>query len=969
MCPVAAPVPSAENFVQRLLSTEDAEKRRALIASVPLEPDQVRAIGLCLVEEARRLVGAQPLRMEQLGLLIMAFAEQRHDEYVWALGCSKLGDALRAQGRNAEAIDRLDAASAVLTRLDRPVEAARTRANWVWAKGALGHVDEALAAARSARRVLAAYQDTFHLAILNLNTGAVLAHDGRYREASRSFATALKLSSSLGAADRIGIYRARANRGLVFTRTGRHREALVELEAARTGYAELNETAGYQRVLHRIGENLVALGRYTAALQALQPTWNALRALGSRSDAVTVAHVIADCYLNLNRPLDALATLDEAGRDLAGTDNATEALGLTARRVAAYLMLDQQDHALAEQEEAERRYPAGADQHRAWLATQRAAILVRAGIPEEALLASRRAWRLARACDMRRLLASALLSEGAALLGLGDFDGARRAAGRARRLAVAEDAAPLLHRVHELTGRIDEACGLAAAAERRYATAVAQLEREQQGVIFEFRDSFAQDRGFSYERLAALQLAGGRADAALETVERAKSRALVDAITGRVELRPRGGAAVRRLAQELTAAREDYAAAAKAAAREEPASPDARVERARRLAGQEARIAALIQKLQVAGASADVAGLYGAAPSVSRPHVPDGTGLIEFFFSGNDMLRFRVDASGVRGDLLTGAVPEVERLLRVFRLNLDATEGAEPSRREQLAVQARTVLTRLYDRLFAGVEGLDRYHSLVVVPHGLLHYLPFHALFDGERFLIERFAISYAPSATLYGMCQTRAGRRRRAGPPLVLAHSAGGRLPYTGTEAEAVGAVLGAPVHREQAATRVLLQDQGKRAGIIHLAAHGLFRPDAPLFSGVELDDGLLTTADVFNLDLRAALVTLSACETGRAVIGGGDELAGLTRAFLYAGAAGLLVSQWRVDDASTAALMTRFYQELVGGVGPTAALRAAQLALLMGELTEDGHTHPFYWAGFQVIGGDRAYPGSRRHTARMKE
>jgi len=952
---MAALTPSAvEAFVERLLAVEETAGRRALIAAHGLSAEEVRAAGLRLAAEATRLVGAEPLRMEQISLGMMALGERAGDEYVWALGGAKLGDALRAQGRNAEALQRLDEAAAVFKRLDCPVEAARTRADWLICKGALGFVDAALAAARAAQRVLTAHGDTLHLAILKLNTGAMFVDHGRYREAQRCFTAALKLSSSLGTADRIGILRARSNRGLIFTRTGRHREALAELEFARAGYLELGENAGYQRVMHRVGENLMALGRYTAALQAFQTSWQTLRQLGNRFDAVSVACVIADCHILLNRPLGALATLEHAERDLAGTDNATGALGIAVRRVTAHLLLDQREQALAVQEEAEQRFPTGADQHRAWLAAQRATILAREGAPEQALAAARRAEQLARACSMRRLIASALLSQGTVLLRLGDLEGAGRQAARACRLAAAERAAPLLSRAQELRGRIEEARGRPHHAARAYAAAIAQLEQEQQGVIFEYRESFARDRGGAFERLAILQLANAHALDALKTVEGAKSRALADAIAGRIELRPRGGATLNRLTRELRQVREQYAAAVAQTSDDESASRGGQSVQAPSLAGMEARIAGLIERIQLAGEAAHAGQVYGAGANVVLPRVAPGTALIEFYFSGNDVLRFRVDAQGIKGDLLAGAVPELDRLLRAFRLNLDVTGGADPRQRVHLGAQVRALLARVYDRLFSGMSELDRYRSLVIVPHGLLHYLPFHALIDGERFLIERFAISYAPSATLYGVCQARARRRRRSGPPLVLGHSAGGRLPFVLAEAESVGAVLGAPVCSEGAATRALLQEQGRRAAIIHVAAHGWFRPDAPLFSGIELADGLLSTADVFNLSLRASLVTLSACETGRAVVGGGDELAGLSRAFLYAGAAGLLVSQWRVDDASTAALMTRFYRELAGGAGPAAALRTAQTALISGELAQSDHAHPFFWAGFQVVGAE---------------
>ncbi|HZQ35252.1 MAG TPA: CHAT domain-containing protein, partial [Dehalococcoidia bacterium] len=779
---------TVETFVRRLLATEDASARRAMIEAEQLPAGVAHAVGLRLAEEATRLVGVHPIRMEQICLDAIALGERAGDDYIRALGNAKLGDALRAQGRNAEALLRLDEAAAVFNRLGHPVEAARTRADWLICKGALGFVDEALAAVRMARRMLKAHGDTLHLAILELNTGVMLVAQGRYGEAQRRFTAALKLSTSLGTADRIGIYRARGNRGLVYTRTGRHRQALVELEFARAGYLELHETAGYQRVIHRIGENLMALGRYREALQAFHSSWETLRQLGSASDAVTVAHVIADCQIQLNRPLDALAILDEAERDLAGVDTATDALGLAVRRVTAYLALGQQDQALAVQEEAERRYPTGADQHRAWLAAQRAEILARNGTPEQALAAAARAEQLARARGMRRLVCSALLSQGFAQLGLGDLAAASRANARARRLAIAEDVAPLLARVQELQGRIGEAHGDAVRATRAYAAAIAQVEREQQGVIFEYRESFARDRGGAYERLASLQLAAGNSLDALRTVERAKSRALVDAIAGRIVLRPRGASGRVPLVHELGQAREQYAEAA-AQRPPEPATAFAlRGAAAPDLAPLEARIAGLIEKIQLAAEATPSAQRAGGTVAVTLPRLPVETGLVEFYFSGEDVLRFQLDAAGVRGRRLSGAVPELTRLLRAFRLNLDATAGAEPSRRAPLADQMRRLLHRLYERLFADAGDLGRYRSLVVVPHGLLHYLPFHALFDGERYLIERAAVCYAPSATLYGVCQARARQRRRAGTPLVIGHSAGGRLPYALAEAEAVG-------------------------------------------------------------------------------------------------------------------------------------------------------------------------------------
>ena len=136
------------------------------------------------------------------------------------------------------------------------------------------------------------------------------------------------------------------------------------------------------------------------------------------------------------------------------------------------------------------------------------------------------------------------------------------------------------------------------------------------------------------------------------------------------------------------------------------------------------------------------------------------------------------------------------------------------------------------------------------------------------------------------------------------------------------------------------------RSADVLHLACHGRFSAENPLASGLKLADRWLTVRDVYGLRLRASLVTLSGCDTGRTVVGGGDELVGLMRGFFAAGAASLLISLWTVNDESTAELMTRFYDAWRGGATKPAALRSAQRALLA------TRPHPVFWAPF-LLGG----------------
>jgi CHAT domain-containing protein len=142
-------------------------------------------------------------------------------------------------------------------------------------------------------------------------------------------------------------------------------------------------------------------------------------------------------------------------------------------------------------------------------------------------------------------------------------------------------------------------------------------------------------------------------------------------------------------------------------------------------------------------------------------------------------------------------------------------------------------------------------------------------------------------------------------------------------------------------------LRARASSVRLLHVAAHGAFRTDAPLFSSLHLDGSPLTVNDVYGLDLsQTALVTLSGCQTGLGQ-GRGGEMLGLTHAFFSAGAPALVVSRWRVEDETTAQLMQDFYAALARGEAIAEALRVAQLCTLA------YRPHAGYWAGFGVWGG----------------
>jgi CHAT domain-containing protein len=248
---------------------------------------------------------------------------------------------------------------------------------------------------------------------------------------------------------------------------------------------------------------------------------------------------------------------------------------------------------------------------------------------------------------------------------------------------------------------------------------------------------------------------------------------------------------------------------------------------------------------------------------------------------------------------------------------------------------------------------------ITIVPYGPLFNLPFHALYDGSHFLVEHYRINYLPASTILmhlGTLQSERSKRstRTRGAtalPLVLGYSGHGQLQRVRQEAQTVAALLDGRCYLESEATITRLIELAPGSPVIHIATHGHSRLDAPNFSYVRLADGQLNAIDAFRLDLQGCeLVTLSGCETGLSMSGGGDEQLGLGRAFLAAGTTSLVMSLWPVEDNATNELMQLFYEGLLKGESKVEALRSAQCNLL--RRTSSTYSHPYFWAAFRLVG-----------------
>jgi CHAT domain-containing protein len=340
--------------------------------------------------------------------------------------------------------------------------------------------------------------------------------------------------------------------------------------------------------------------------------------------------------------------------------------------------------------------------------------------------------------------------------------------------------------------------------------------------------------------------------------------------------------------------------------------------------------------------------------------------LVEYAELNGNWVAFVATPQAVTAHTLPITPAQTQTLLRNLWLNFKTVASSPQTSSHAPALQANA--TELLRRLHTGLvqplhPALAAAQHVFVVPHGPLHYLPFQALFDGERgaFWVESspYTLSYLPCASILKYCRQKplpfgggvgVGAALR---PIAFGHSRHGHLPHAPHEAQHIAQTLGGLAFTEAEATLSRFQERASTANVIHLAMHGDFRADAPLFSGLHFEDGMLTALDTYNLRLNASLVALSACQTGRGVLGGGDELLGLMRGFLGAGAASLLLSLWRVEDHSALALTAHVYGALVQGQTKAAALRQAQLKVMQ------RWSHPYFWAPFMLAGDEGAIPG----------
>lgn len=487
------------------------------------------------------------------------------------------------------------------------------------------------------------------------------------------------------------------------------------------------------------------------------------------------------------------------------------------------------------------------------------------------------------------------------------------------------------------------------------------------------RASFISQFSSSYNRVIAWSIEQNRFDLAYLMSERGRARALLDSLaTGRVELSD--NAAAKLIAQENTIyiARQSAQDALQRAQALSSPDPQLVADLTQQLVDINTSYTTVLAAIQSRQDQlADLTpGHNNNVLSLSdvQKQLDDQTTLISYWMLENKTVAFLITADNLTLVQLSEATAEniVMALTGLYQWN--NTENPHPR-------PLRNLHAWLVDPL---VEHLDTPH-VAIIPHQLLHYIPFTALTDGETYFGEQYTLSVLPSASVLPFLAQNAQYARADSDHQALVfgnpQTALPALPAAAAEAQAVADLLQTSVYLDAQASELSLRATLTATRILHLAAHGEYNLANPLYSTLHLaatenDDGRLETHEIFGLSLQGNdLVVLSACqtnlneltETSAVAVSRGDEIVGLTRAFFFAGAPTVISSLWSVDDGATETLMVSFYQHwLQDGLSKAEALQAAQAEVR----ANPRWASPFYWAGF-VLNGD---PGQRNHASSVK-
>jgi CHAT domain-containing protein len=873
---------------------------------------------------------------------VLAFVPNREIEGItaWIRGIAEI-----TSGRLESAAESLKSASVILSKLGLRHESAQPQVARLIPLAMLGKYDEAVASGKKALRIFSTFGDHLAAGKVELNLSNIAARRELYREAEQYGKCALARFKALNE----GVWLAMSENSLANTYA-----EMNELGKAARYYGaalESSRAAGMTVTEAEIEASLGNLaryrGNYAEALEYFELSRQKYDRLDMPHQSAIASVEIADCYAELN--------LEAEARDIyRKVTPVLRKLRLNAEEARVRLNHGRIARSVGEIRTAHRQLGSALRLFRleenpdgsAMTLLELSRVRQLQGNAARAIELAREAAEIlkASASPRRKIEADSLVAEltlqsGDAFHARALFEDVLARSVRSEMPVMRQSVLNSIGRIELHLGRVDRAASYFRRSIRLLETLRDPLPGE------EFRMSFAAGKLDPYLLLAKLLIGKRRIEDAFLLTERARARTLLETMSSNVggktddvsvdAVRARLNWIYRRLETDLGTSRKHLFADAR------------RVER---------ELAELLRRKESSGAARSRSPRHGpqsgAAKGLDLGELRSRLGkkkiLIEYVIFEDKLSAFTVTASGVRYFEDLAEKSEVIEVLEALRFQFGSMRYDRADLgplAANLRQRTNAILHWFYEKLIAPMGKEIGSRDVVIIPAGPLNYLPFNAMHDGTRYLIEDRTVVIAPSAGVWLQLVKR--RRRACLEPAVLFGFADDRIPLVNDEIASLRELL--PDHTAFTgpnATFAAFVENAPSARLLHLACHGEFRPDNPMYSSLRLYDGKVTVRDICSHRLSAELVTLSACETGLSKVISGEEILGLARGFLSAGARNIVLSLWTVNDTATAKLMVEFYLALQRGKGIAASLRIAQLSFIENE------EHPYFWAPFALIG-----------------
>jgi CHAT domain-containing protein len=940
----------SDAMIERLLALDDASGRARLVTQYPGAAWE--EIVTILTDKVWQEVRIDTHCAKRLADAALNVAQTLGSPSLIARSFRAQANAMYALDEHGEAIQLHAQAIALFEQTGEETELARTLSGSIQSLLLLGRYDEALAAGERASAIFRQQGNTRRLARLEINIGNIYHRQDRFTEALAYYERAYE--QMLAHDDAEGLAAVLSNLSLCHISLNDFPKALELHQVARRHCERKNMPILVAYADYNIAYLYFLRGEYGRAIQMLR---DASVSAKKANDAYQLALCnldLSEIYLELNLSAEAGElgrAANEAFLKLGFGYEAAKALGFTAIAASRQRQAFEAVKLFASAKEMFVR-----DQNQVWpslIDLYQALVLFTEGRLFEARRLCVAAHAFFRTSPMlgKSVLAELLLAR--ITLRLGDAALAKQHCQAALANLESLDSPTLLYQAEFLMGEVERTTGNEDVAYVAYGRARAAVERLRSSLRGEeLKIAFFENKLEVYENLVDICLRRPNSFAeAFEYIEQAKSRTLIDLLNQPVHVPAAADPGQSELVRSIRNLREELNWYYNLIEREQLRPEERSQERVQQLEQQaRSREADFLRAVKEATvAEANEAGVQvSSAVSMEqiRSALPSDTALVEFFCAQDRSIACVLTRDNLQVCQVT-VLPRIQKLLQLLQFQMSkfrldpqyvATFG------QALLESTQAHLKSLYQELIAPIRHLLEARRIVFVPHGLLHYVPFHALHDGESYLIDRFAISYAPSAAVYAQCQTKPVTA--AGNSLILGVP-DERTPAICAEVEALARILpNAKLFLGADATEDVLRTYGPRSKSVHIATHGYFRQDNPMFSSIRLGSSQLSLYDMAHLQLPVELAVLSGCATGLNVVTPGDELMGLVRGLLQAGAQSLVLSLWDVNDDSTKDFMVEFYSGLQQGHSKADAMQIASIRL------RERRPHPYYWAPFLLIG-----------------